>query len=297
MKSLSNGRLFYLFNVQDKDMDIKIIESPQNGTFKEAVKKQQPQKARQEGVFTVEGLRAVDEVLRSLDEKSGLPAWETESIWVSESFAGSNRGYMASLEKTELRVYRIPDAMFGRLSDTEHPQGVLAIVRRRKVTPEEVFTKKSGQLIVILENLQDPGNVGTILRTADAAGATAILLTKGTADVYSPKVVRSSMGSLLHIPVLAIPSVAAVAPALKKLEIPLLAAHLDGTKAPWEIDITRSVALMIGNEGAGLSEEAAGLADELVKIPMPGHAESLNAGIAAGMLLYEVTRQRSFIDP
>ncbi len=281
-------------------MEIKNITSPQNSVFKDAVKKQQPRQARLSQVFTAEGVRAVDEVLKSSGTSAGRDTsgwttfhWEVESVWIQESFAAANQGYLKELSALEAPVYQVPDAMFRRLSDTEHPQGVLAIVRRRQAKPEEVFKQKENLLLVVLENLQDPGNVGTILRTADAAGATAILCTKGTCDVYSPKVVRSSMGSLLHVPVLNVASVSDIAPLLEKRKIRLLAAHLKGEKAPWNADMKGNVAIMIGNEGAGLSEEASQMAHELVKIPMPGSAESLNAGIACGMLLYEALRQRS----
>lgn len=274
-------------------MNVKEITSSQNPVFKDAVKKQQLKAAKAAGVFTVEGVRAVDEAIES-GTQSRDASWEIESLWLSASFAGDNPGYAADLTRTKVPVYQVPDPLFRRLADTEHPQGVIGILKRQNFSLEEVFQSlPEHPLVVVLENLQDPGNVGTILRTADAAGADAIFCTKGTCDVYSPKVVRSSMGSLLHVPVIPIPSVEALKVGLMKKGIRLLAAHLMGEKAPWEADLSLGVALLIGNEGAGLSKEAAQAADLLVKIPMPGQAESLNAGIAAGMLLYEAIRQRS----
>ena len=217
--------------------------------------------------------------------------WEIDSLWLEDSFYEQNPGYIRALDGFSCPIYRVNQALFKRLGDTETPQGILAIVRRKKWDVREVLGKES-PLFVVLEDLQDPGNVGTILRTADAAGAAAVFVSKGTADLYSPKVVRSSMGSLLHLPVLSFPTVGELAPVLQKKGVRLIAAHLKGEKTPWETDLTGSLAILIGNEGAGLSEEAAKMADSLVKIPMPGQAESLNAAVAAGMMLYESIRQR-----
>lgn len=266
-------------------MEIKTITSAQNAAYKQAVKLQTSREARKAGVFTAEGLRSVDEVLSS--------GWEIESLWLEDEFCDQNKGYIRTLDSLSCPVYRVSRSLFKRLGDTENPQGILAIVRRKKWDVKAVLSKED-PLFVILEDLQDPGNVGTILRTADAAGAAAVFTSKGTADLYSPKVVRSSMGSLLHLPVISFPGIEELAPILQKKGVRLIAAHLKGEKAPWETDLSGAVAILIGNEGAGLSQTAAQAADSLVKIPMPGQAESLNAAIAAGMILYESIRQRSF---
>ena len=266
-------------------MEIKQITSKDNASFKEAVKLQSPKEARKAGVFTAEGLRAVDEVLSS--------DFEIASLWLEDGFCETNPGYIRSLENVSAPACRISRAMFKRLGETENPQGILAIVRRKKWDVKAVLSKDD-PLFVILEDLQDPGNVGTILRTADAAGAAAVFVSKGTADPYSPKVVRASMGALLHLPVISYPTVGELSPVLKKKGVRLIAGDLKGTCTPWEADLRGAAAILIGNEGAGLSKEASSLADVLVRIPMPGQAESLNAAVASGMLLYESVRQRSF---
>ena len=268
-------------------MEIKSITSAQNASYKQAVKYQNQKEARKSAVFTAEGLRSVDEVLSS--------GWDIDSLWLEDGFCDQNPGYIRSLEGSAFPIYRVNRVLFKRLGDTENPQGILAIVHRKKWDVKELLQKKD-PLFVVLEDLQDPGNVGTILRTADAAGAAAVFVSKGTSDLYNPKVVRSSMGSLLHLPVISFPTVEELAPVLQKKGVRLIAAHLKGEKTPWEADMTGPVAILIGNEGAGLSEKAAKTADILVKIPMPGQAESLNAAIASGMMLYESIRQRFLLD-
>lgn len=270
-------------------MKIKQITSAQNSTFKQTVKYNNAREARKAGVFLVEGIRAVDEVLQAGD-------WHMESLWISEEMIKSDRAYVQSVLKSvkeETQVYTLAAPLFARLADTETPQGILAVVKRQSFELLQVLKNaQTAPLILILENLQDPGNVGTILRTADSAGATAVICTRGTADIYSAKVVRSTMGSLMHLPVCHVESVQAVVDVLHRHNIQLLAAHLQGKCYHFEQDMKQPVAILIGNEGAGLSAEATAAADALVKIPMPGRAESLNAAMAAGILTYEAVRQR-----
>lgn len=275
-------------------MEKKRIESAGNRIYKEAVKCVDSREARKKGLFMVEGLRSIREFLSSA-------GFEMDSLWVADSFeTGTLLTDDAKLSVTALAgatVYEVPDELFKRLSDTETPQGVTAFVRRKKVTLEDALNpaRAAGRspLLVVLENLRDPGNLGTILRSADAFGATAVVALKGCCDVYSPKVVRSSMGSLFHVPVVTdIEDAAALAPILKEAGITSCAALLTGTKSPAECDFTAPLALWIGNEANGLTAEAAALADLPILIPMTGQAESLNAAIAASVLLYECQRQR-----
>ena len=283
--------------------EIKKITSPQNGTFKTACKWTKPKEARAEGVFLVEGIRWVREILAEKD-------WPVRGIWVSETLEKQDKAFMELLaEKAACPVVVIPDEMFRKLSDTETPQGVAAFAERRVrkvidvVKEAEKKSEKAGEkaaeknasgapLLVILENLQDPGNVGTILRTLDAAGGTALVLTKGTADIFSPKVVRAAMGSLLHVPVCLVESAAPLEEAIKKVGFTVLAATLENAKEPYDIPMDGKTAIVIGNEGNGLSAEAVASASQGVKIPMLGKAESLNASVAAGILIYEAVRQR-----
>lgn len=270
--------------------EARVISSPQNAAFKQAAKYVHTKDARKDGVFLMEGVRAVDEVLKAEE-------WTVKSIWVGESLKKDAPGYVHHVEMKALcPMNLIPDAMLKKLSETESPQGIVAVVERRSYKIGEILkeaaAKKEKPLLVILENLQDPGNVGTLIRTADAAGATAVIATKGTADVYSSKVIRSTMGSLLHIPVCLVENVPVLAEALKKAGVQVLAAALKDSVSIYEADMTKPTALLIGNEGNGLTDEAIASATQAVKIPMVGRAESLNAAMAGGVLIYEALRQR-----
>lgn len=271
--------------------EIKTITSTQNSAFKQAAKYAKSQEARKDNVFLVEGVRAVSEVLKAGD-------WNCQNIWISESLWKSGKEFGKELmDKAQCPVYQVSDAMMQRLSDTMTPQGVVAVVARRNYKVADVLKdcheKGERPLLVILENLQDPGNVGTVIRTCDAAAASALIVTRGTTDIYAPKVIRAAMGSLLHLPVCRVESAAELAQALKKANIQVLAAALkEDSVTPYEIDMKKPTAILIGNEGNGLTEEAVEAADMTVKIPMPGKAESLNAGVAAGVMVYEAVRQR-----
>ncbi|NLX72539.1 MAG: RNA methyltransferase, partial [Bacteroidales bacterium] len=159
-----------------------------------------------------------------------------------------------------------------------------------------VYDKKdvisSVKQVIVLENLQDPGNLGTIIRSADACGFDAVILSKDSADPYNPKVIRSTMGSLFHIPIIIEEDFDGFLNELRSRNIRLVAAHTRDALSCWQADLTGNVAIIIGNEGNGLSEHILELADMTVMIPMKGKAESLNASAAASMLIYECMRQR-----
>ena len=146
--------------------------------------------------------------------------------------------------------------------------------------------------VIILESLQDPGNLGTIVRTALGAGATGIIMNQTTVDIYSPKVVRSTMGALFKMPHLVVEDLHATMEELKAKGVSLYAAHLKGEKFYDEFDFNKPCGFLIGNEGNGLTKETADLASDYLKIPMEGGLESLNASVAAAILMYEVHRQR-----
>lgn len=232
-----------------------------------------------EGVFVAEGLRFISEV----------PAeWQVEAYVVSDSFAAEN-DLSVYEEKTEVLCFS--DALFQTVCDTENPQGILAVCKKLDWDQEKVFAKEK-PFLVLAEELNDPGNLGTVIRTADACGADAVFLSKGSVDLYNPKVLRSTMGSLFHVPVFQNVDLHQISAELKDNHIPLFAAHLKGDTYPYALDLAESCAFIIGNEARGLSDEAASLCDRWVRIPMPGQAESLNASVAAGVLMYEVVRQR-----
>lgn len=257
---------------------MKRIESRENKWVKRLNGLKLKKNRDKEGVFIAEGLRLIGEI----------PAGAAEVYAVSESFAAEN-----DLEKYEKQaeVLCLSDGLFASVCDTESPQGILAVCKKLAWDEAAVFARER-PFFLLAEELNDPGNLGTVIRTADACGADAVFLSKGSVDLYNPKVLRSTMGSLFHVPVFQNVSLEEISEKLKAAQIPLYAAHLKGESYPYALPLQDACGFLIGNEARGLSEKAAALCDRWVKIPMPGQAESLNASIAAGVLLYEVVRQR-----
>jgi TrmH family RNA methyltransferase len=185
----------------------------------------------------------------------------------------------------------VAENVFEKLSETKTPQGVLAVVRMQEYKLEKLLMIKKNPLFLVLENLQDPGNLGTILRTAEGAGVDGILMSRDTVDIYNPKVVRSTMGSLFRMPFVYTDDIKQTVEMLKTAGVKVYAAHLAGEEF-YEKDYRTGTAFLIGNEGNGLTEGLTALADEKIRIPMEGKVESLNAAIAATLMAYEVLRQR-----
>jgi len=184
----------------------------------------------------------------------------------------------------------VSEEVFAKMSDTQTPQGVLVVVDRPSYTLEDLLGKRT--LLVILEDIQDPGNLGTILRTGEGAGVTGVIMSRNTVDIYNPKTIRSTMGSVYRVPFLYVEDLHATLAELQEKNITLFAAHLKGKKEYDELDFTGPVGFLIGNEGNGLKDDTAALADTYLRIPMEGKVESLNAAIATSLLIYEAHRQR-----
>lgn len=252
-----------------------------NKRIKELVVLNQKSKARkEEGVFLVEGTKMFLEA----------PNERIREIYVSESFFATEE----CKKKLELLGYeKIPSEQFKKISDTMTPQGILSVVERMDYKFEEIIQGDS-PTIMVLEDLQDPGNLGTILRTAEGASVNGIILTKGSVDIYNPKVIRSTMGSVYRVPFIYTEDIKKVIARLKENKFTVYAAHLKGEKYYDEFVYTdaEARAFLIGNEGNGLKEETAVLADQFLKIPMAGKVESLNAAVASSILMYEVFRQK-----
>lgn len=192
---------------------------------------------------------------------------------------------------SKIDEYTMPEKLFNTLAQTETSQGILAIVEKPTVDIESVKTKnKLEDNIVILDRLQDPGNIGTIIRTADAVGYLAVIAIKGTGDVFSPKVVRAATGSVFRIPIILVEDNRELLQLVTDLNKRLVATAFDTDNFYYDQDLSKGIALVIGNEGNGISEELIQDADIKVKIPMEGNIESLNASVAAGILMYEAMR-------
>lgn len=259
-----------------------MITSTANQKVKRILKLQKKAKARnEEGVFIVEGIRMMKEA----------PADRIKELYVSESFLKKP----AEIDKKLIeRADVVSDVVFSHMSDTKTPQGILAIIERKTNTLDQLIGEKNEKVpfLIVLDHLQDPGNLGTILRTAEGAGVTGIILGKDCADLYQPKVIRSTMGSIYRMPAVFVEDMKETVRKLKRYGVHTYAAHLDESCFYDEEDYTKPTAFLIGNEGNGLPEDICAEAEHKIKIPMHGQVESLNAAMAAGILMYEVCRQR-----
>ena len=263
---------------------MNIITSNQNSIVKEVRCLRHKKDREEKGLFFIEGVRFVEEALK---EKVDI-----DKILISDKLEQIRGGkeILSLINTAGKDVYLLSDKLFRELSDTENPQGILATIKYKKLKLDEILNK--GNFYIILDSLQDPGNMGTIMRTADAAGASGVIISKGCVDLYNPKVLRSTMGAIFHIPICFTDNLIETIAQLKTRGIRIYAAHLKGEANYFEVDMRKDVAIIIGNEANGISEEVAAYSDMLIKIPMPGRAESLNASVAASILMYEVVRQR-----
>ena len=258
-----------------------MITSTSNSQVKYLLQLQNKSKLRKEKQeFVVEGMKMVQEI----------PTDRILKIYASESFVENNQKELEAIDSKRYDSEVVTDAVFSQMSDTKTPQGIMAIVRMVKHTYTEIVCGEP--LILAIENLQDPGNLGTILRVAEGAGVTGIVMSPNTVDIYNPKTIRSTMGSIFRMPFLYASDFIETLEHLKKDKVTLYAAHLDGKNAYTKEDYKPSSAFLIGNEGNGLSNAAAAKADILIRIPMCGKVESLNAAIATSILSYEAKRQR-----
>lgn len=254
-----------------------MITSTSNPQVKQLLQLQKKSRERTaQDVFVVEGIKMYQEV----------PQDRLIQTFVSESFFKKH----SSLFLDRQDVTLLSDRVFENVSDTKTPQGVLCLIRQYHYALADLMGERP--FIMALENMQDPGNLGTVLRTAEGAGVTGILLSQGCVDLYNPKVIRSTMGSVYRMPFYYSQDFHADLKRLKAHGICLYAAHLKGTDTYDRYDYDRPCAFLIGNESRGLSDQTAAFADVYVKIPMCGRVESLNAAVASSILMYEVNRQR-----
>lgn len=231
---------------------------------------------RKEALFIAEGPRLIEDSLRSW--------FPIEFIFVRKNASPRSRQLISSLDP-KILLFEVEDRLFDSLSDTESSQGVLAVLRLTDLPAPD-----KSDFVLVADGIRDPGNLGTIIRTAEAAGAQALLVPPGTVDPWSPKVVRSGMGSHFRLP-------------LYEWNWELIStflqgftsygAAMDGELTCWEADFRAPTALLIGSEAFGLSQQARSVLNRAVRIPMAGQTESLNAAISAAILSFEVLRQRS----
>lgn len=237
-----------------------------------------------ERCFFIEGTRSVEQCMSSNRSIKYI-------VYSSELLSEDGEKLLDEATSKNYELYKVSKELFKSISDTDNPQGILAVVEFEDYKLKD--TLKDNNFFVVLDRVQDPGNMGTIIRTADAFGANAVIVTSGCVDVYNPKTIRSTMGSILQIPIVHIGDIKEVIKDLKDLGVSVIATSLNTDKYLYDIDFKRDCAIIIGNEANGISEEILDFSDQLVKIPMLGRAESLNAGVASAVLMYEVSRQRN----
>ena len=256
-----------------------MITSMSNNRVKQVVSLQQKAKERKERkCFVIEGLRLFEEA----------PVELLQEVYVSEQYLDK----VKDLEVLKKLPYEVVSAdVFQRMSDTKTPQGILTVVKMPEYTMEEILAVED-PLLVLLEDIQDPGNLGTMMRTSEGAGVNGVVMTRETVDLFNPKTVRSTMGSIFRVPFLYVDDMIQTIRLLHEKKIRTYAAHLKGEKFYDELSYTSGRAFVIGNEGNGLKKETADAADTYLKIPMQGRLESLNAAVATALLVYEAARQR-----
>lgn len=230
------------------------------------------------GMYLIEGENLLEEAVKNHAE--------IKTVLVRQDYGGNFYG-------SEDKVFYLDDRLFDRLSQTETSQGIMAIVKKPEFSRAEFTDKNDGSNYVVLDRLQDPGNIGTIIRTADAAGYGLIIAMKGTADVFSPKAVRAATGSLFRMPVVFMDSVGELMEFTRAAGKKLAATCFDTDRYYYDEDLRENIALIIGNEGGGICRELIESSDLKIKIPMHGNIESLNASVAAGILMYEAVRPRN----
>ena len=250
-----------------------IISSKENETIKE-IKKIKEKKFRNEK-YIVEGFKMLEE---AINENQNI-----DLIVIKD-------GTKLDFDLSDYKVITVTESVFKVLTDVETPQGVLAIINKQ--AKKEIDEK--ADYIVALDGVQDPGNFGTILRTLDAAGINQVLVSKNTVNGYSPKVVRSTMGAIYRVNIIEVDSLEDALNNLKRSGFEVVVTALDAKESIYDIDYSKKI-VVIGNEANGVTKEVRNIADKKVKIPMIGKAESLNASVAAGIMIYEYVRQNKKI--
>lgn len=253
----------------------------QNPVVKAAAELKQKKYRTQNGLYLAEGLRTAEEAVayKAVETLFYVATDDDRTMRLLEDAAMQN-----------IKLVCVNENVMKKIADTETPQGIIAVCKMRQPKLENLLA--SGKMLLVLDRVGDPGNIGTMLRTADAAGIGGLVLLKGCTDIYAPKTVRSSMGSLFHIPVLSGVSEQEFVSAAKKAGYDLLVTCLDGADNLYKADLSGRIAFVMGNEAGGVSETLLEKADKRVYIPMAGRAESLNVAMAAGIVMFEALRRK-----
>lgn len=259
------------------------ITSNNNENIKEWKKLHSKKNRKSSKFFLVEGIKIIED---ALDWGITLEAfiYNDKLLSIKEGNELYNK-----VKKKNIPIFQLSSRIFKELSNTMNSQGVIGLVQQLRYKTEDIFINQY-ETLIILDAIQDPGNLGTIIRTADAAGFDGVIMGKGCVDLYNDKVLRSTMGSIFHLPILQDVPLNFLLKDLQRKEYQIIGTHLSSKIFYNRVNYKKKKALIIGNEARGISKEIEVLCTELVKIPIKGYAESLNAAIAAGILMYEMQK-------
>ncbi|MCK8825053.1 TrmH family RNA methyltransferase [Fuchsiella alkaliacetigena] len=263
----------------------EIISSLHNSKIKFLRSLYKKKYRREHQKFILEGSRIISDALAA--------EAEIHQVFYSADFLTDQQSQELIEDlKAEAEVIEITDSLLAELADTETPQGIIAIVDQPQFEISD-FLAEENDFYLVVDRVQDPGNLGTIIRTADGAGVDGVFLLKGTVDIYNLKTIRATMGALFRVPIFNLEGPAELEELLLKEELQIVVGDLGAEDYYYQLDYTQPTAVVVGNEGAGPQPETLALADSKVKIPLTEGAESLNVAIATGVMLYEIVRQRA----
>jgi TrmH family RNA methyltransferase len=258
-----------------------MITSNQNPKIQKIRALLQQSKARKNsGLFVIEGVRLSEEAIQA--------NWKFEFVLYSDNLSDRGLELLHKAAEQKIDIEEIPFSLMKKIGDTEHPQGIIGVIRQ-----EGIQVPSSPNFVLICDAISDPGNLGTILRSADAAKVQAVIISPNCTDPFSPKVVRAGMGAHFHLPIIQF-DWQEIKGFCKKGVNPLITyiASAEAALNCWDADLKEPCAIIVGSEASGPGDEAYELADVQIRIPMPGSSESLNASVAASILLFETIRQR-----
>ena len=258
-----------------------IITSKDNETIKRIRKLKEKKYRDQNGKYLIEGIKLVRE---AITEKAGI-----DTIVVCDNCVKTGEIDQKVLyEIAKYNCVYVDEKVFNNITDVQNPQGLLAVVEKKNSDKD---IKYDEDVIVVLDDIQDPGNLGTILRTIDSVGLSQVIVSKKSGDVFNPKVVRSTMGAIFRVNIIESENLVNTLKEIKKHKFKIAATSLQTEESIYDVEYKKTV-IVIGNEANGVSKEVLDMADKKIKIPMPGKTESLNAAVATGVILYEYVRQK-----
>ena len=263
---------------------MQVISSKDNEIIKNIRKLKEKKYRDLENSYIIEGIKLIKE---AIVEKAKI-----KQIVMCENYTDNEEIDKETLyEIAKYNLIYVTEKVFNLITDVKTPQGIIAVIEKNNIKNTINQIDYSQDIIIALDDLQDPGNLGTILRTVDSANLNQIILSKNSADPYNPKVVRSTMGAIFRINIIEVEDLQETLKEIQKNKFKLMVTALDAENSIYNVDYNKKV-IVIGNEANGVSKEIQGMADEKVKIPMLGKTESLNASVASGIIIYEYVRRK-----